>query len=173
MLKQCDAPQLAASDIRAVVDSFQKRELVTDNRISVLSKAIEDRDTTIARLRDDRALTKVVYRQTVKTIRQLLPQPGGCDSLKEQVTALLDLSSHYEEQADSIITQYEGVILIKDSILILRNNQYADLRRTFESTHQAYNNLNQDWARLNRNKKRDRWVMGGLAAAAIMLAIKK
>lgn len=170
LLRQCE-PALMDNDLKRVVDSFKMNEQKTEDGIQSIKDSLILKDSAIKQLTISKNKTKIVYKEVEKKIKETITV--GCDSLKAQVTTLMELADDYQLQTDSIIEDYRDIINKKDSILLLRENLYRDLRNSFGISIKAYQDKTLQYIQARKIIKRDRFLMGGIAIIAGILILKK
>jgi len=173
LLKECEEPVITATDLKKVVDSFQVNEKNTEAKIRNQHDSIVLKDSALKKLSISKNKTRIVYKEVEKQVKETITVTTGCDSLKAQVTNLMELADDYQLQTDSIITDYQEIINRKDSILTLRNNLYSELRNNFDISIKAYNDKASQYVHSQKVIKRDRYIMGGIAIIAGILILKK
>lgn len=174
MLKRCSEPQIATSEMQRLVDSVAFREHLAEVHVDRLSVVIADQDSIIQDLQKRKGVTRTIYRDQVRVVKEsLTAAPPECDSLKVAVNNLMDLASEYEAQSDSIINGYEVTSLAKDSIIMLKDKLYGEMKQSFMQAVMAADKNEALAIKYKKRSKRERLLFAGVALASGFFLLQK
>lgn len=174
LLKQCNEPVAGTAEIRNLVDSFRFKEKLADMHIDKLATLVDQQDSIIGNLQSQKAKTRVVYKEQMRVVEQAVAAaPTACDSLKKEVNTLMELAADYEVQADSISLHYETKLHYTDSIALMRQALYADLKSSFDVVLKVNAELSAKIQTVQQFRKKERWLYAAAGIVAAILVIKK
>jgi hypothetical protein len=94
---------------------------------------------------------------------------NSCDSLIGTVEDLMQASSEKDSLYEQVALNLEEQLTGKDSVILLKDQQYQEIRSAFNQSIESQNGLAQENKQLNRQVKRQKFKSKVLSAALLIL----
>lgn len=104
--------------------------------------------------------------------RDTIGQLSNCDSLQGAVTDAIGLVGHYEQLTDSLETTLKSQLSNKDTIIARLDTMFSTANNQLFQTGLKYDQLYNDYNKVNASLKKNKLIGSGLAIAILLLGAK-
>jgi hypothetical protein len=155
-------------------DSIVKVNSILKQQVEVTKVKLHSSENEIIDRINKISLDKITITDGEKS--QTGPVMGGingqCDSLAIAALTQVKYSRQLEDQNNQLQSGYELQLSYKDSTAAALLNGYNNLRASFDTVGRNYNHLYSDYTKSGRKVNFQKWEIRGLAAIAIVEAVK-